>query len=81
MTTCASIAADFDVLVDHHIRPDVRPFADLCRSMHHRRRVHARFIARRLGEEFEGMRECEVRVPAAQQGRGNGGEFLGDDHR
>src|SRR5690349_19341814 len=23
------VTADFDVLVDHHIRPDVRPFADL----------------------------------------------------
>ena len=49
--------------------------------MHHRRRMHARLIARRLVEEFESVREGQIRILAAQQGRRNGSELLAHDHR
>ncbi len=43
--------------------------------------MHARFVARRLRKKFERVCECQVRILAAQQGRGNGREFLGHNHR
>jgi hypothetical protein len=43
--------------------------------------MHARGVARRRGEKFKGMCEGQVRIFGAQQGRGNGREFLGHNYR
>ena len=42
--------------------------------------MHARLIAWRLREKLERVGEGQIRILAAQQGRGNGRELLGHDH-
>ncbi len=50
------------------------------RGVDHSRRMHARFVTRRLREKFQSMGKCQIRILAAQQGRGNGRELVGHDY-
>ena len=48
--------------------------------MHHCGRMHARLITWWFTEKLQSVRESEIRILAAQQGRRNSREFLGNDY-
>jgi hypothetical protein len=74
------IRANVDILVDHHIRADVRASTDSCRRMNHSRRMNPRRVLRRPVEQLHRAREGQVGVFGAQGGGGNCRKVFGDDH-
>ena len=75
------VPSNFDFLVDHDVRSNVRAVADLGRRMHDCRRMHARLISWRLAEKFEGVGESQVGILATQQGGRDHGKLIGHNDR
>ena len=75
------IPSNFDVLIDHDVRSDMCALADCGRRVDHCRRMHPRLITWRLRKKFQGAGEGQVGIVATQQGGGDRGKLIRDDHR
>lgn len=74
-----SVVANLGAFVNHDVRADVSILANLRRGMDDRRRMHPDGILRRLVEEFQRFRPCQVRILAAQHRPSDSREVLGNN--
>src|SRR6185437_14897804 len=75
-----SVLADFDAVLNYHVRSNVGAVADLGRRMHNRSRMYSRRISRRLIKKFQRTRKIQIRIFAAQHRRTESREVFSDNH-
>src|SRR5271157_3555034 len=75
------VVADLDIIIDHHVCPNVRVCPQFCSWCDHRGGVYPRAVLRRLVEQVDCSGERKIRVLAAQDAGGDVRKVFGNDHR
>ena len=74
------VVADGDFFIDHYVGCNVRVLADFRGWCDHGCSVNPRGILRRLVEQFDGVRERQIGILAAQHRRRDRRKILSHDH-